>query len=160
MGRKLKDDYGNSIYAVLSSLITSKKHIESNDFELGIEQLRWALSQDHGDAMEDLIRVRLARVLASSNKPDEAFLILENYEPQAAHLSILKKLGVIYFFRSGTWLLQEKSYQKAIANRRDDQSLALLELKLADIPLQKNLTDMLIKPSMKRKVIINYGKNA
>ena len=34
-----------------------------------------------------------------------------------------------------------EAYQKAIANRRDDQSLALLELKLADIPLQKNLTE-------------------
>ena len=122
---KLKEEYGNSIYAVLSSLITSKKHIESNDFELGIQQLRWALSQDHGDSMEDLIRVRLARVLASSNKSDEAFLILENY----------------IFFQVGNLASAREAYQKAIANRRDDQSLALLELKLADIPLQKNLTE-------------------
>ena len=138
---KLKEEYGNSIYAVLSSLITSKKHIESNDFELGIQQLRWALSQDHGDSMEDLIRVRLARVLASSNKSDEAFLILENYEPQAAHLSIFEETKGDIFFQVGNLASAREAYQKAIANRRDDQSLALLELKLADIPLQKNLTE-------------------
>ena len=51
-----------------------------------------------------------------------------------------------------------ESYQKAIANKRDDQSLALLELKLADIPLQKNLTDMLIRRLMKRKAIINMPR--
>ena len=101
MSGKLKEEYGNSIYAVLSSLITSKKHIESNDFELGIQQLRWALSQDHGDSMEDLIRVRLARVLASSNKSDEAFLILRNYEPQAAHLSIFEETKGDIFFQVG-----------------------------------------------------------
>ncbi|MEC8299748.1 MAG: tetratricopeptide repeat protein [Pseudomonadota bacterium] len=138
---KLKEEYGNSIYAVLSSLITAKKHIESNDFELGIQQLRWALSQDHGDSMEDLIRVRLARVLASSNKSDEAFLILENYEPQAAHLSIFEETKGDIFFQVGNLASAREAYQKAIANRRDDQSLALLELKLADIPLQKNLTE-------------------
>ena len=97
MSGKLKEEYGNSIYAVLSSLITSKKHIESNDFELGIQQLRWALSQDHGDSMEDLIRVRLARVLASSNKSDEAFLILENMSRKRLIYQFLKKRKVIFF---------------------------------------------------------------
>ncbi len=141
LGTKLKDDYGNSIYAVLASLVISKKHIESNDFELGIDQLRWALNQDHGEAMEDLIRVRLARVLASSNKPDEAFLILEKHEPQSAHLSIFEETKGDIFFQVGNLVSARESYQKAIANKRDDQSLALLELKLADIPLQKNLKD-------------------
>ena len=140
-GKKLKDDYGSSIYAVLASLVISKKHIESNDLELGIDQLRWALEQDHGDAMEDLIRVRLARVLASSNKPDEAFLILEKHKPQAAHLSIFEETKGDIFFQVGNLVSARESYQKAIANKRDDQSLALLELKLADIPLQKNLKD-------------------
>ena len=86
-------------------------------------------------------------------------MILEKHEPQAAHLSILKKLGVI-FFQVGNLVSARESYQKAIANKRDDQSLALLELKLADIPLQKNSKILVIKPSMKRKAIINYGKNA
>ena len=108
---------------------------------MGIDQLRWALNQDHGEAMEDLIRVRLARVLASSNKPDEAFLILEKHEPQAAHLSIFEETRGDIFFQVGNLVSARESYQKAIANKRDDQSLALLELKLADIPLQKNLKD-------------------
>ena len=141
MGRKLKDDYGNSIYAVLASLVISKKYIESNDFESGIDQLRWALDQDHSDSLEDLIRVRLARLLASSNRSDEAFSILENHEPQAAHLSIFEETKGDLFFQVGNLASAREAYQKAIANKRDDQSLALLELKLADIPLQKNLTD-------------------
>ena len=141
LGRKLKDDYGNSIYAVLASLVISKKYIESNDFESGIDQLRWALDQDHSDSLEDLIRVRLARLLASSNRSDEAFSILENHEPQAAHLSIFEETKGDLFFQVGNLASAREAYQKAIANKRDDQSLALLELKLADIPLQKNLTD-------------------
>ena len=68
-GRKLKDDYGRNIYAVLASSYFKQNRMNS---ELD-DQLRWAVDQDHGDAMEDLVRVRLARVLASSNKPDEAF---------------------------------------------------------------------------------------
>ena len=62
LGKKLKADYEGSIYAVLGSLVIAKKYIEANDLESGIEQLRWALGQDHGDSIEDLIRVRLARV--------------------------------------------------------------------------------------------------
>ena len=139
--RKLKDDHGNSIYAVLGSLVVTKKLIEANDLESAIVQLRWALDQDHGDSMEDLVRVRLARVLASLNRSKEALLILENHEPQAAHLSSFEETKGDMFFQVGNLASAREAYQKAIANKRDDQPLALLELKLADIPLQKTLID-------------------
>ncbi len=140
-GRILKAEYGDSIYAVLGSLIVAKKYIAANELEMGIDELRWALVQDHGDSMEDLIKIRLARALASSNKADEAFLTLENHEPQVAHRSIFEETRGDIFLAAGNLVSAREAYQKAIANKRDDQSLALLELKLADIPLQQESND-------------------
>ena len=137
LGKKLKADYEGSIYAVLGSLVIAKKYIEANDLESGIDQLRWALDQDRGDSIEDLIRVRLARVLAASNKSEEAFSILDNHEPQAAYISTFEETKGDLFIQIEDLALAREAYQKAIANKREDQSLALLELKLADIPLQE-----------------------
>ena len=139
--KKLKSDYEGSIYAVLGSLVIAKKHIEANDFESGIDQLRWALDQDHGDSIEDLIRVRLARVLAASNRSEEAFSILESHQPQAANISTFEETKGDLFIQIEDLTSAREAYQKAITNQRDDQSLALLELKLADIPLQKEFVD-------------------
>ena len=141
LGKQLKTDYEGSIYAVLGSLVIAKKYIEANDLESGIDQLRWALDQDHGDSIEDLIRVRLARVLAASNKLEEAFSILENHEPQAAYISTFEETKGDLFIQIKDLTSAREAYQKAITNKRDDQSLALLELKLADIPLQKEFVD-------------------
>ena len=141
LGKKLKADYEGSIYAVLGSLVIAKKYIEANDLESGIEQLRWALDQDHGDSIEDLIRVRLARVLVASNRAEEAFSILENHEPQAAYISAFEETKGDLFIQIEDLSSAREAYQKAITNKRDDQSLALLELKLADIPLQREFVD-------------------
>ena len=141
LSQKLKTDYEDSIYAVLGSLVIAKKHVEANDLESGIDELRWALEQDHGDSMEDLIRVRLARALASANKIDEAFSIIENHEPQAAYLSIVEETKGDMLLQIGNFSSAREAYQKAIVNKRDNQPLALLELKLADIPLQKDWVD-------------------
>ena len=141
LGKRLKTDYEGSIYAVLGSLVIAKKYIEANDLESGIDQLRWALDQDHGDSIEDLIRVRLARLLAASNKLEEAFSILENHEPQAAYISTFEEAKGDLFIQTNDLTSAREAYQKAITNKRDDQSLALLELKLADIPLQKEFVD-------------------
>ena len=141
LGKKLKDDYEDSIYAVLGSLIIAKKYIEANDLESGIDQMRWALDQDHGDSIEDLVRVRLARILLASNKSEEAFSVIGNYEPQAAYISTFEETKGDLFLQMEDLTSAREAYQKAITNKRDDQSLALLELKLADIPLQKELVD-------------------
>ncbi|MFL2503841.1 MAG: YfgM family protein [Candidatus Azotimanducaceae bacterium] len=141
LGKRLKTDYEGSIYAVLGSLVIAKKYIEANDLESGIDQLRWALDQDHGDSIEDLIRVRLARLLAASNKLEEAFSILENHEPQAAYISTFEEAKGDLFIQTKDLTSAREAYQKAITNKRDDQSLALLELKLADIPLQDEFVD-------------------
>ena len=141
LANKLKAEHEGSIYAVLGSLVIAKKYIGANDLESGIDQLKWPLDQDHGDSIEDLVRVRLARILAASNKSEEAFSVIGNYEPQAAYISTFEETKGDLFLQIEDLTSAREAYQKAITNKRDDQSLALLELKLADIPLQRELVD-------------------
>ena len=71
----------------------------------------------------------------------EAFSILENHEPQAAYISTFEETKGDLFIQIEDLTSAREAYQKAITNKRDDQSLALLELKLADIPLKNEFVD-------------------
>ena len=78
-------------------------------------------------------------MLAASNRSEEAFSILKT-ATSAAIFPFEETKGDL-FIQIEDLSSAREAYQKAITNKRNDQSLALLELKLADIPLQKEFLD-------------------
>ncbi len=131
---RLKNEYPESIYAVLSSLAIAKELVDGNDLGGAKNELKWALDRESDESLQTLVKIRLARVLVSDGEPEEAFQLLENSKPEPGQISIYEETMGDIFLALGNSASARQSYQRAIIKATEGQPPALLELKLADIP--------------------------
>ena len=70
--KMLRDNYSSTPYASLAVLHQAKNQIEQGENAAAEESLRWVLSNSKQDAVQNVTRLRLARLLLADNKVDEA----------------------------------------------------------------------------------------
>ncbi len=68
----LADEFDNTYYAVLGALLVARLDIEAGEQDAAISQLQWALAQTKDEALQSVIRLRLARVLLAEQQLDQA----------------------------------------------------------------------------------------
>jgi predicted negative regulator of RcsB-dependent stress response len=69
---ELTDEFDNTYYAVLAALLVARLDIEAGEQDAAISQLQWALAQTEDEALQSVIRLRLARVLLAEQQLDQA----------------------------------------------------------------------------------------
>lgn len=129
--QQLTADFPDSSYRVLMLLQQAQQSAESDDLESAAAQLQLALDNADEDALQDLIRVRLARVLQQQDQSDAAMQVLgavrgEGFRPLVAELK-----GDIHLSR-GERQLAHEAYRSALDDIKDGTQRPLLELKAAD----------------------------
>lgn len=128
---ELAQRFPDSSYQALVLLNQAAAAAAVEDFETAEVHLNSALDAADTGELEDLIRVRLARVLQQRDQTDAALSMLaavrsEGYRPLVAELK-----GDIHLSR-GERALAHEAYVSALEDLEDGTQRPLLELKVAD----------------------------
>ena len=110
---------------------TAKKYAEKGEYEPAITALRWAIDHTKDVDLKNVASIRLARVLASAGKYDEA-LQLASQSYGASYESVLEEIkGDIYSAQKKTEEAR-KAYERAILSAKNNSS-ELIKIKLDNL---------------------------
>ncbi|MDA0979020.1 MAG: tetratricopeptide repeat protein [Proteobacteria bacterium] len=136
LGESLKADHPGSTYSVFAAMHIARLAVARDDLEKAESELRWALEHVDEKHLEAVIRMRLARVLTAREDATQAVAIMLGFQPAAGQRASWEEtLGDVYL-SLGDQTQARQSYQTALENLSGDVNKTLLELKLANIPLE------------------------
>jgi len=140
LAETLKNDHGDTTYAVFAAMRLAKMAVAQNDLDKAVEELRWALDNVSEPHLETIIRVRLSRVYMGLEDPTSAMTLLINHQAAPGQIaSVEEAKGDIYHYQENLDQARQ-AYQKALENMSDQVEKPILELKLADLPLSASAT--------------------
>ena len=132
---QLITEHGTSEYALFAHMILAKMAVDAEDYAVAEEKLQWALDHSAGESMRHLVRLRLARVLATQEKYSEALDLL-NRKERGEFTSEYDELRGDILRLQGDFAAARTAYQEALSNRQlttRQEELSLLEMKLDDL---------------------------
>lgn len=132
--RQLKDEHGGRQYGALAGLMLAKLAVAQDDFDTASTELEWVMNASSDDALADLARLRLVRVLSAAERYDEALELAEGKAADALVAGLAEARGDIYFLRGDT-VAARAAYQSALDNltQQDAMLKPLLEIKLNQV---------------------------
>ena len=118
---KLVSDYANTPYAQMAAFNLARTATLNKNYAEANRQLAWVMDHSKEHSIQQIARIRSARVLLTQNKPDAALTLLAQVDDKAF-------IGLIDEIRGDAYLLQKDtvSAQKAY-------KLALTEIPNAEI---------------------------
>lgn len=133
--RKLFKHYSKTTYGTISALMLARSAVVRKDYPEAEKQLNWVI--DHGKiaSLRQIARIRLARVMISERKADEALKVLDYTEDNTF-------VGLIDEVKGDAYLALNKT-----DSARDSYKQALTELPNAEVnrPLLQMKYDNLTK---------------
>ncbi len=132
--RNIAEQIPESAYHSLVLMRSARDSVAAEDFEMAETHLRSALAAADSDVLNDLINVRLAKVLQQRDKADEALQTLAQVRGEGFRPVVAELKGDIHLSR-GERALAHESYKSALEGVADVQrstQRALLELKVLD----------------------------
>lgn len=129
----LAEEFPSSQYRVLALLHQARDAIEAEEAERAAELLRQSIDLASEDALRDVGRVRLARVLHQLGRPDEALATLAAVNGRGFASAVAELTGDIQWQRGALGEARE-AYRAALAEAPSEQGNVLVRLKLASIP--------------------------
>jgi predicted negative regulator of RcsB-dependent stress response len=128
--KTLKESFASTPYAPLAALSLAKLRAEDGDVQASETELRWAIEHSSQAVVEDLARIRLARVLAAQGK-HEAALRMVNSEFPAAYTSLVEEIRGDVLVATGRIEEARAAYDRAIAAAGGD--IEYLRMKRTDL---------------------------
>lgn len=131
-GEALIDDYGSTPYGPLTALWLAQHHVGEGQLDAAADALRWAVDEADTEALRQVARVRLARILLAQEKYEEVLALLPAqagaFEGEYAELRGDALVG------QGQLEAAAGAYRDALAaDSLAPQSRQLIELKLNDL---------------------------
>ena len=130
---QLKSDYSDSSYALFAALHLAKIAVDSGNFDKAVTELQWVLDNGATGSMEILARIRLAKVLSSQEKFDQALATLDVKLELSSHLSSWEEARGDVFYGKGDMDKAREAYQLAVNNVSEDNLKPFLNMKLEDL---------------------------
>jgi len=133
LGMGLIQNFKNTPYAALTALLLARGTFDQGNLEATEKNLRTALSVAEPGAVQHIATVRLARVLASQNKTDEALKLLNDAKSPGNYKTLYEEAkGDIYVKRQDL----EKArvaYALALKSAPEGVPVPWLQLKQSDL---------------------------
>jgi predicted negative regulator of RcsB-dependent stress response len=129
----LIDKHPKTDYAKLAALFLAKQALIKGDLSKAQEQLRWVIDTAKTPSMQQVARIRLARLLLAEKKPEEALSLLEKVDDKFYLPLINVVKGDIY---TVTNKLAEArlAYQQALKDLpKTDQLRTTIQMKLDNL---------------------------
>ncbi len=122
--------YSSTPYATLAKLILARLKVEQGDLAAAEALLRQVMEGAEQEAIREIARMRLARVLLAENKPDAAMALLEEAGTSANQADLEAIKGDIYLAQ-GKRAEARAAYERALALGGRNQRL--LQMRLDDL---------------------------
>lgn len=132
-GQALRENFGDSSYAVLAALELARQSVDAGDNAAAIRELEWVIRQARQESIKTIARLRLARVLLAEQRYADAEARLnEITDPEfTAEREELK--GDLYLARNDP-AQARTAYQAALAVKGADN---WLQMKLDNLPVRQ-----------------------
>lgn len=132
---QLKAEYADTGYGVNAALIRARWAVEESELEVAASELRWVLEQGPESAVEQLTRLRLARVLAAQGDAEAALSLLNEKTPPESMASDFAEVRGDLLLKQGDTEGAREAYQNAMEamDGQNQNRAMLLQMKLDDI---------------------------
>lgn len=132
-GAKLMSDMSGTPYAGKAALLMAKLSIDRKDSASAKAQLTWAMDHAQETAVQQVARLRLARLLSDEGQSDPALALLQKGEPGGFAWQYDDLRGDI-FVKKGQPVEARSAYQRALAAIPPGSAYAnVLQMKLDDL---------------------------
>jgi predicted negative regulator of RcsB-dependent stress response len=78
--KQLHDDYSHTPYASLATLLLAHNDINKNDLPAAEQDLQWVINNTHSNGLKEIAKLRNARLLLETKKPNEALAMLNKID--------------------------------------------------------------------------------
>nr|VFJ47233.1 MAG: Putative negative regulator of RcsB-dependent stress response [Candidatus Kentron sp. FW] len=133
-GESLIDEYPGSGYGALTSLIVAKAALDQNDTEKAKDRLRWIIDEGGSPAVQSVARLRLARLLASEEKWQDATALLDG--DAGEFLGLYEEVRGDILFAQGKIAEARAAFRRSLANSShlaDGRFRDRIKMKLDDL---------------------------
>lgn len=128
----LLDAYGSSTYADLTRLMLARASLEQDDVDGATTYLQQIIDGD-GQELVDIARLRMARILISQERLDEAELQINSVSNISFTAEQDELRGDLFLARDQPERARD-AYQAALAALGDSANRSLVEMKLDSLP--------------------------
>ena len=132
----LQEEHGGSRYAAYGTLLLAQQKVLANDLDAARKSLEWVLTQKPDAELEQVTRVRLARVMLgqSDDNGQAALDLLAKTKSETSFTATIESVRGDAYLALGQQVKARESYQKALDAARDSgESRPLLQFKLDDL---------------------------
>ena len=134
----LVSEYGSTIYAPLGALTAAGVEAETGNLSSAQARLMWVIEKSGHPEYDTLARVRLAGVLLSAKKPDEALRQLEAAKPVADQQALVDDRFGDVWLAKGDVVKARAAWEKALKTANTENAVRIvIERKLAALPPQE-----------------------
>jgi predicted negative regulator of RcsB-dependent stress response len=131
---QLRSDYASSAYADQAGMLITVMHLSNQSARLAIDELRYVLDTTSDDHLSLVATGRLARLLVSAGREDEALTVLDSVEARSFSARFSEIRGDIYYAQ-GNFDSARNAYSEALNGEQADiVDRGLVQMKLDDLP--------------------------
>lgn len=129
---ELKQQHGDSTYAVYGALYAAKLAVEDGQLDNAAAELNWALDQNVSKSLMEVIQLRLARIEFARGNTEAALKLLDS--PDVQQVVGFEEVRGDILLSQGNLEAARNAYSKALeAARAGNMQRPLLEMKLNDL---------------------------
>ncbi|MDA3920694.1 MAG: tetratricopeptide repeat protein [Salinisphaera sp.] len=128
--KSLESDYSGTPYASAAAMALAAYYVQQSKLDPASQHLHWAMKHASEKGMQQIARVRAARVLWAQNKPQAALKLLSADHP-AAFDSLYSELEGDIQAAQGNRAAAYKSYQQALKSLPENAPRQSLQQKIA-----------------------------
>ncbi|MBN2689929.1 MAG: tetratricopeptide repeat protein [Gammaproteobacteria bacterium] len=127
---RLTKDYSGTPYASLAELLLAKDYVQSGKIDEAMASLKWVISNGKVTSLVDIASIRLARLLISNSKNQQALKLLKGIKTQKFDAVKYELMGDA-MQALGKKKAANENYERAIdAAKKANISTTLLRLKI------------------------------
>jgi predicted negative regulator of RcsB-dependent stress response len=130
---QLLNDYGQTVYADAARLALAKLYVSREKYPLAEEQLDYVATHSKMTALQQVAKIRLARLLASIKSYDKALDELTKVD-SAVYMPVVNELKGDIYAATGQYQQAVNSYRKAMSEvQTNGMGNLFLEMKTNDL---------------------------
>jgi predicted negative regulator of RcsB-dependent stress response len=130
----LKSRHSGSEYMVMAALVQARSAVQQNQLEDALTHLRFALDQTDSSELQDIVRLRLARVHLALGEREEALRLLDGVEDSSPHAAAYAEVRGDVLLAMDKANEARQAYAKALAGLPPEAgNRELVQMKLNDL---------------------------
>lgn len=131
--KKILSQYPKTPYADMASMILARNDILEKKYSDAVLHLRWVIAHSRDPATRQIARIRIARILITDKKPDEALTILKTWDDKN-FIGLVDEVRGDAFLSNKNNAAARKAYQQALNELPNAETIRpILQMKFENL---------------------------